>query len=179
MTIQELILIDSDKVRRDSSLMAFYIESFAALFGQKPVCAGCSFNSDWVRFKNKVSGSDKRININSKTMTNTFKLKKIQNKILHYKAEGRTFRSYDNTMSEQFVTGFLTNGTEAEIAERKKLFSVLPDAFKGKVKEVKEPVKEVEPIEVEVENEIVFNPSDKLEEEVNAPKKKGGRPSKK
>lgn len=82
----------------------------------------------------------------------TFKLKKTTNTILAYKLNGRTHRKYDNLMTEEFAIAYLTNGSEKEIAERKKLFAILPDAFKSK-KELKEVVKEEIEIVVETKTE--------------------------
>lgn len=138
MTLQELILINSDKVRRNSDLMAFYIESFVSSFGYKPTCTGCSFSSDWAKLVRFVNTGEKPIfnNKNIKIMS-TFKLKKTTNTILAYKLNGRTHRKYDNVMTEEFAIAYLTNGSEKEIVERKKLFAVLPDAFKSQ-KELKD-----------------------------------------
>ena len=139
MDIQELILINSDKVRRDSNLMAFYIESFYTVFGTRPNCAGCTFSSDWKKFVSRVKNSENLVTLNTKQlkMKNTFKLKKIQNKIFAYRIEKKTFRSYDNNFTESFVKNFLTYGTPEEIEARKQLFSVLPqDEFEKEVEEI-------------------------------------------
>ncbi len=156
MTSQQLILINSDKVRRDSSLMAFYIECFIEAFGYKPTCTGCTFSSDWnklVRFINKGETVN-AINQNKNTM-NTFKLKKTENKIHAYKFDNKVYRKYDNKFDEAFAVGFLTNGTEAEITERKKLFAVLPDAFKNEIEVVETNNEETEGEEITEVEEIV------------------------
>lgn len=147
MDIQELILINSDKVRRDSNLMAFYIESFYTVFGTRPNCAGCTFSSDWKKFVSKVKNGGNLVTLKTKEikMENTFKLKKIQNKIFAYRIEKKTFRSYDNNFTDEFVKNFLTYGTTEEIEIRKQLFSVLPQ---------EEIEKEVEEIEAFEEKEI-------------------------
>lgn len=128
MDIKEFILINSDKVRRDSSLMAFYIESYYQIFGFKPSCAGCTFNSDWKKFVTAVNNGEKSVTLNTKQliMETTFKLKKTNNEILAYKVGGRTYRKYDNKLTEEFAIAYLTHGTEEEIEQRKKRFSVLP-----------------------------------------------------
>jgi len=147
MDIQELILKNSDKVRRDSSLMAFYIESYEKVFGYKPNCAGCTFSTDWNNFVRKVTGKEKQIiqNYNKMDADKNFKLKKVQNKIFAYRIEKQTRRLYDNNFTNEFVDAFLTHGTKEEIAERKKLFSVLPEKFMPKVKG--------EPVKVETETD--------------------------
>jgi hypothetical protein len=141
MTIQELILLNSDKVRRDSSLMAFYIESFVATFNYKPTCTGCSFSSDWRKLVNHVNKKENLVTLqkNINTMS-TFKLKKVSNVILAYKKDGATHRKYDNLLNEDFAIAYLTNGTEAEIEQRKKLFAVLPEGLNA--------VKEEEVLEI-------------------------------
>ena len=132
MTINELILNNSDKVRRDSNLMAFYVESFEQVMGYKPNCAACTFSSDWRIFVQRVNGSE-ITNIKTKTdMEKNFKLKKVQHKIFAYQKDKRTYRLYDQYFTNEFVDGFLTNGTKEEITERKKLFEVLPPKFAPK-----------------------------------------------
>ncbi len=132
MDVKELILINADKVRRDSNLLALYLESFHQAFGYKPNCAGCSFNSDWQKLVKFVNTGEKSLSLpyqNTDKNMNTFKLKKIQNKILSFKKDGITHRKYDNLFYEDFAVAFLTNGTESELAERRKLFAVLPEAL--------------------------------------------------
>ncbi len=51
------------------------------------------------------------------------KIKKIQGKILSYKKGGRTYRLYDNILSDEFISEYLKNGSKEELAERKKLFN--------------------------------------------------------
>ena len=50
-------------------------------------------------------------------------IKKIQGKILSYKKDGRVFRLYDNILNDEFIDGYLNNGSEEELAERAKLFN--------------------------------------------------------
>lgn len=128
MSKDELILLNSDKVRRDSSLMAFYIETFFETFGYKPNCAGCTFNSDFNKLKIALSGKKNNLTltVNNTKMENTFKLKKVESKILAFKKGKVTLRLYDTNLNENFVIDFLTHGTEEEIEQRKKLFSKLP-----------------------------------------------------
>lgn len=125
MTREELILIGGDKVRRDESLILSYLEEFQKLFGYKPKCTGCTFNRDWKKFVN-YSLQRKSNKITMKT-DKTFELKRGQKGVIHtYKIGNRPRRSYGNTMTEEFAIAFLTNGTKEQIAERKKLFEVLP-----------------------------------------------------
>lgn len=167
MTSQELILINSDKVRRDSSLMAFYIETFIASFGYKPTCTGCSFSSDWTKLVRFINTGEKSLNLHQQKLKemNTFKLKKTTNTIYAYKLDGKVHRRYDNRFDEAFAIAFLTNGTDAEIEERKKMFAILPDEFKPKDKKGKieidyleintiEVVNQAETAEIEIVQEI-------------------------
>ena len=139
MTVNELILIDSGKVRRSPDLMAFYIETFMAVFNYKPNCAGCTFDSDFRKLKSHFHGSTKTILQTTKfNKMATFKLKKKQGKIFSFNKDNRTYRAYDTNFTDTFVNGFLTYGTKAEIAERKNLFSELPEKFQDKPKAVAE-----------------------------------------
>ena len=125
MTRQELILKGGDKVRRDESLILSYLEEFEKLFGYKPKCAGCSFRTDWKKFVN-YSQQTKSETFKMKT-DKTFELKKdARSKIHTYKIGKDPFRTYGNTMTEDFAKAFLSNGTKEQIAERKKLFVKLP-----------------------------------------------------
>lgn len=115
-----------DKVRRDESLILSYLKEFEKLFGRKPKCVGCTFKTDWKKF----------VNYSQQTKSKTFKMKKdktfelkkdAKSKIHTYKIGKQPFRTYGNTMTDDFVLAFLTNGTKQEIAERKKLFVRLPE----------------------------------------------------
>ena len=114
-----------DKVRRDESLILFYLAEFEKLFGYKPKCTGCSFSKDWKKFVNY--SQQKKIKTFKMKTDKTFELKKdAKSKIHTYKIGKQPFRTYGNTMTEDFAKAFLTNGTKEEIAERKKLFVKLP-----------------------------------------------------
>lgn len=143
MEVTELIKLDSHKVRGNSSLMTIYIDAFSKQFGRKPNCAGCTFGTDFANLIRAVQGGDKAIktkNLKSNKMENTFKLKKIQSKILAYRKDGKTFRVYDNAMKEDFAVAFLTHGSDDELKERKAMFSVLPESMQTKAKVKPEPV---------------------------------------
>ena len=153
MTVSELISIDASKVRRDSNLMLFYIETFKEAFGYAPNCAGCTFNSDWYKLVNRINGTENLLTLQKEKTMATFQLKKAEGKILSFKKEGTTHRKYDTNLTEEFVIGYLSNGSEEEIEQRKKLFSKLPKETKaeeakqneevtGEVSDKKEPVKQ-------------------------------------
>lgn len=167
MDVKDLIKKDSREVRGNSNLMSIYIDAFQKQFGYKPSCAGCTFGNDFAKLVRAVQTGDKPTErkLKSNKMENTFKLKKIQGKILSYKANGKTFRAYDNTMKEDFVVGYLTNGSKEEIAERKKLFAILPvelqdkkdakkfEAVEEKIEESKEETTQVETETAEAKEE--------------------------
>jgi len=147
MTVEELILIDKYKVRRDSNLMSLYLQYFKETFNYLPNCAGCSFASDWQKLVAKYS--KKYVTLQKVNSMKTISIKKQQGKILSYKKDGKTFRLYDNILTDDFIKEYLINGTDEEIAERKKLF-VFP------VEEEKAVVSMDNAIPLVKENESVF-----------------------
>lgn len=122
MTINEFILLDKHKVRRDSNLMHLYLEFFKEAFGRVPSCAGCSFGTDWAKLVAKYSKNYVTLQ-KAKTMSKSITIKKIQGKILSYKKGGKTYRLYDNILNDSFIKEYISNGTDEEIAERKKMFN--------------------------------------------------------
>lgn len=134
MTVEEFILLDKAKVRRDSNLMHLYLEFFKEAFGRVPNCAGCSFGTDWLKLISKYS--KKSVTLQKVNPMKTIQIKKIQGKILTYQKDGKTYRLYDNILNDAFINEYISNGTEEEIAERKKMF-VFPDIVE--VEETKEP----------------------------------------
>jgi len=121
MTINEFILLDKAKVRRDSNLMHLYLEFFKEAFGRVPNCAGCSFGTDWQKLVLKYS--KKSVTLQKVNPMKTIQIKKIQGKILTYKKNGRTYRQYDNILTDEFIKEFISNGTEEENKERVKMFN--------------------------------------------------------
>lgn len=121
MTVEELILLDKAKVRRDSNLMHLYLEHFQTAFGRVPNCAGCSFGTDWQKLVAKYSKN--YVTLQKGKPMKTIQIKKIAGKILTYKKDGRTYRQYDNILTDAFIKEYISNGTEEEIAERKKMFN--------------------------------------------------------
>jgi len=140
MTVEELILIDKYKVRRDSNLMSLYLEYFKETFGFLPNCAGCSFATDWQKLVSKYS--KKYVTLQKVNSMNTISIKRQQGKILAYKKDGRTYRQYDNILTDAFIKEYISNGTSEEISERKKLFNF--------------PVEETKVLDIEKEAKKVF-----------------------
>ena len=125
MTVEELILIDKSKVRRDSNLMSLYLLHFKETFKYAPSCAGCSFASDWQKLVSFYSKKvEKKVTLQKEKLMNTISIKKIQGKILTYRKDGKTYRQYDNILTDSFVKEFISNGTEEEIKERVKMFKI-------------------------------------------------------
>ena len=126
MTVEDLIKAGKNQVRNNPDLMSAYIQLFSEKFGRKPDCAGCTFSRDWERLTNSINSQNIEI-----MSDKTFKLK--QSHIIYsYDVEDKNTnrkirrRTYGNTMTEEFAENYLTNGTDEQIAERKKQFSVLP-----------------------------------------------------
>ena len=124
MTINEFILLDKAKVRRDSNLMSLYLDFFKTAFGRVPNCAGCSFGTDWQKLVSLYSiKGEKKVTLQKGKTMNTISIKKIQGKILTYKKDGRTYRQYDNILTDEFIKKFIVSGTEEENKERVKMFN--------------------------------------------------------
>lgn len=149
MTVEEFIVIDSDKVRRSPSLISFYTELFFKTFGYKPSCSSCSFSTDYYKLKTELSLKKEKnfvdLSINNEVQlklnnmkVDVFKLKQIKHQILVYKKDGKVHRLYDHLLTDEFVKGFLTFGTPEQIEERKKLFKILPSFVSEEV-----PVEEI------------------------------------
>jgi len=115
--------MDKGKVRRDSNLMSLYLTHFKEAYNYIPSCAGCSFANDWQKFVSFYALKEKKTLILTKQNIMAIKIKKIQGKILSYKKGGRTYRLYDNILSDEFISEYLKNGSKEELAERKKLFN--------------------------------------------------------
>jgi len=56
-------------------------------------------------------------------MSNKITIKKVQGKILTYQKNGKTYRLYDNILTDDFIKEYVSNGTPEELTERKKLFN--------------------------------------------------------
>jgi hypothetical protein len=152
--VEELILQNKDKVRRDSNLMSLYLKFFKEAYGYSPSCAGCSFNSDWNTFvsfysKNTLTLQSKIIEI-MKGIT----IKRIEGNILSYQKDEIIYRKYDNILTPEFIDGFLKNGTAEEKKERKKLFN-FPEKIEVETKA--KAVKKTKVENIEVKEEIVLD----------------------
>lgn len=176
MTINEFILLDKHKVRRDSNLMYLYLEFFKEAFGRVPSCAGCSFGTDWAKLVAKYSKNYVTLQ-KAKTMSKSITIKKIQGKILSYKKDGKTYRLYDNILNDSFIKEYISNGTDEEIAERKKMFNfpsedeIIEKLQKDTAIELDKRNEETYSLNISKEQADVFN--DALKIEKPAVKKRG------
>jgi len=160
MTINEFILLDKAKVRRDSNLMSLYLDFFKTAFGRVPNCAGCSFGTDWQKLVSLYSiKGEKKVTLQKGKIMNTISIKKIQGKILTYRKDGKTFRQYDNILTDEFIKEFIVSGTEEENKERVKMFN-----FPVENTEVEETKK---PIKIVVENAEAYIPKTEYQKEVS------------
>lgn len=104
--------------------MSLYLFFFKEAFNSVPNCAGCSFSSDWQKLVSFYSvKKEKSVTLQKSKNMKTITIKKIQGKILSYKKDGKTYRLYDNILTDDFIKEYVSNGTEEEIKERKKMFN--------------------------------------------------------
>lgn len=141
MTVNELILLDKAKVRRDSNLMHLYLEFFKEAFGRVPNCAGCSFATDWQKLVSLYS--KKSVTLQKVNPMKTITIKKIQGKILTYKKNGKTFRLYDNILNDSFIKEYIEFGVDGTKESRKKMFNFPSIQTESIVEEIENAVKEV------------------------------------
>ena len=124
MKVEELILENKDKVRRDSNLMSLYLFYFKEAYGYTPSCAGCSFSEDWNSFVQFYAKNKLTLPIEKIIIMKGITIKKVEGKILAYKLDGVTYRKYDSNLTPEFIDGYLKNGTDEELEVRNKLFNV-------------------------------------------------------
>lgn len=123
MTAKELIEIGMHKVRSDSNLMSLYLDFFKDAFKYMPSCAGCSFSTDWYKFVRHYSKKEKEsLTLRKDKIMSKIEIKKAQAKILSYRKDGKTYRLYDNILTQEFIKEYLTHGTPEELEKRKALF---------------------------------------------------------
>lgn len=147
MTAQELILKDPKEIRKSESLMDLYIQIFQETFNRKPDCAGCTFKNDFSKLVTALKIGIQKTETMSKNSGKTFKLKKgFADKILSFKKGQRTFRTYGRDASDDFVNEFITEGSEAQIAQRKEMFETLPTGSEDSKSDSKSDVKSDGPI---------------------------------
>lgn len=152
MTFGDLIKHSKSEVRGSSFLTFHFIEAYKHVFKVKPSCTGCSISNELSKLANEIKKlgiEEKEIEIKEesimKNTDKTFVLSPTFNEtMLAYVDENKVVRrKFSNKLTDEFVIAYLTNGTEAEIEERKKNFKKFPKGFeassaeKVEVKEVK------------------------------------------
>lgn len=138
MKLLDLTNKKAEEVRNDTRLFSFYLEQYRLLFGYEPNCAPCTFLSDWNKFCNLAKNKKQLKPIVMKEKT--FKLKDVDIIYRYLNKAKNTKRSFGYNMTEEFAEEYLTTGTQAERAERKKQFIELPISLRPKEKKVKKPI---------------------------------------
>lgn len=109
MDLQEFVRLNPDAIRRDKDLMQLFVEFYKAAFSLTPSCAGCVFKKGFKRLRDYVNSDDKISNFDKTIKTNqmeskTFQLKnQFKLKILSYRKDNKTYRSYGYNMTEEFA----------------------------------------------------------------------------
>jgi hypothetical protein len=129
MTDKELMSLDSQRVRHDENLMRLYIDLFRRIFYREPNCAGCTFSDDWRKLKAHITTPEIQ-GTNLNTMSNiTFEIVGTNRNKIHrfVDSKGKVHRAYGWSMTEDFAQKFLASAKdEEELAQRKRIFKVLP-----------------------------------------------------
>lgn len=164
MTDKELANLAPSEVRNNEELMRLYVERYEGVFFLTPSCAGCTFNTDFKKFRSAILNGLRITNPNNIIMENTFKLKrKHYSEILTYRIGNVPFRIYGKQMNEGFAIEYLKNGTKEQIEERKLMFDVLPSKTGTAKKDPK----------IDIDKSIVENPEEiKGADPVPTPKKR-------
>lgn len=127
MTRSKLIDKGAEKVRSSPDLLAFYIELYKQDFGEKPICAGCTFKHDWQKFIN--FNKIRKMETSKKTfiVANPHKIHTFENKDWKKNGYRPIERVYGSNMTEEWAKLYLTSGSKEQIEERKKDFKKLPE----------------------------------------------------
>lgn len=145
MTFGELIKTNKNEIRNVPNLTSYFISAYKFIFGVNPSCASCSINNEFKNLINEVkkrSIQDQKIELNleKNIMENnekTFVLSPATDDyMLSYVDKNKVIRrKFTNRLTDDFVIGYLTDGTPEEIEERKKKFKVLPLKMREKISE--------------------------------------------
>src|SRR5699024_3798424 len=99
-----------------------YIELYTAFFGKEPKCVGCSVKKDYIRLKNIIFKKNIKMESEKYILKNKFK-----SKILSYKENKRTIRSYGRLIYDDFAMKFIKYGIHQKLKEERiKMFEQLP-----------------------------------------------------
>jgi hypothetical protein len=113
MELNEFVRLDPDKIRRDKGLMQLYVKFYEAAFSFLPNCVGCSFKKGFKKLSRHANGTEKTVNFDKTytTMEKTFTLKnQWKLKILSFKKDGKTYRSYGYNLTEEFARDLVKAG---------------------------------------------------------------------
>ncbi len=132
MTLEEFISLDPAKIRRDKDLMQLFVSFYKAAFSLTPNCAGCVFTKGFNKLKRYALKGEKKINFtksNDMEDINFVLKKQYRLKILTYRENGITYRSYGYNLDSYFASKLVEHG-------KSEVFATLPKSKKEEVKEV-------------------------------------------
>lgn len=183
MIYKDFLNINRDQIRSTPSVMAYFIQAYTDVLGREPSCSGCSLNNEFDSFlsalrsynniDNEILLTEKNQKMKENKTGKTFILNPVKEipMFTYYDKKGNAIRKYNNRLTDEFVEGFLTNGTEEEIKFRLTLFKKLPDSM---IEEPKEIITDkVEKVEEIVSKDVVtdIKPKAKAKAEKEAEKK--------
>ena len=130
MTLEEFISLDPAKIRRDKDLMQLFVSFYKAAFSLTPNCAGCVFTKGFNKLKRYALKGEKKINFtksNDMEDINFVLKKQYRLKILTYKENGITYRSYGYNLDSYFASKLVEHG-------KSEVFAKLPKSKKEEPK---------------------------------------------
>lgn len=117
MELKEFVRLDPGKVRRDKELMQLFVEFYKAAFSFTPNCAGCVFKTGFRKLQRFAANDGKSVKFDKNILNmttkaqKTFELKsKFRLKILTYRKDGKTYRSYGYNLTEDFARELVKSG---------------------------------------------------------------------
>ena len=124
MELKELVQKHPEEIRRSPELLELYKQYYFEAFGKHPICAGCNFKSDFNQLKRTLGVPNKAQTFYK--MDNHELHVRHRNTIFTYYKDKKAYRTYGKNMTDDFAENFLVNGDKKQLAERKKLFKVIP-----------------------------------------------------
>jgi len=104
MELGEFVRLDPEQIRRDKKLMQLYMDFHRVAFSFEPKCSGCSFKKGFNKLRTFYNKKNVKLAVNKSHDMKTFELKKeFRLKILSFKKNGKTHRSYGYQMTEDFA----------------------------------------------------------------------------
>src|SRR5690625_6675583 len=102
---KELFENNIKDILSSEELTKLYIELYTAFFGKETKCIGCSVKKDYIRLKNIIFKKNIKVESEKYILKNKFK-----SKILSYKENKRTIRSYGRLINDDFAMKFIKYG---------------------------------------------------------------------